>query len=304
MVAKLNALTIERDRAVAERIDASRRNREASTIKAVPLDRRSALCGLIDVPGGKGIEFGPLSNPVIGPEEGNIRYVDHACTTDLRQKYAEGHDVSRFVEISYVWSNDPLRNAIHDGTTFDYALASHVIEHVPDVIWWLNEILSVLHEGGILSLAIPDARYTFDYPRALTTAATLIDHWLRRIRGHSAQQVFDFFSQVVQVGFDEITDLFDGKDPQAVRLYTDELAMELARNYVASDKYIECHASVFTPRSFLVILNTLIGLGLIEAELADFYDTRFHTQEFVCVLRKSGARDIGPIGRLIKNIPQ
>jgi hypothetical protein len=79
---------------------------------------------------------------------------------------------------------------------------------------------------GVLSLAIPDKRYTFDRYRTPTSAAIFLDHWLREPKTHTPQQLFDHFSQVVRVGNDEIMQLFDGKDPLTERHSTDQFAYE------------------------------------------------------------------------------
>lgn len=274
-------------------------------VPTVPVERKIALCRLFDVRNSKGIELGPLSRPIVRPEEGDIRYIDHASTEELRKKYIvnDGHDVNEFVEISYVWNGGRLRDVVNDGTAFDYALASHVIEHVPDVVGWLGEILSVLRDGGILGLAIPDKRYTFDRYRPTTTAAVFLDHWVRKPTAHTAQQLFDHFSQVVKVGNNEIMALFDGQDPVTERHSTDQFAFDIVKRVAATGEYLDCHASVFTPRSFLKALKTLIPLGLIEAEVADFYDTRYYSQEFVCVLRKSKSRNVDVIDNLLRRLP-
>jgi len=274
-------------------------------VPTVPVERKIAICGLIDVRNEKGLELGPLSRPIVRPEEGDIRYIDHATTDELRKKYIvnDGHNVDEFVEISYVWNGGRLRDVIDDGTVFDYALASHVIEHVPDVIGWLTDILSVLKDGGLLGLAIPDKRYTFDRYRTPTSPAIFLDHWMRQPRAHTAQQLFDHFSQVVKVGNDEIMALFDGKDPVTERHSTDEFALNIVRHVSSTGEYLDCHASVFTPRSLLEALKILVPLGIIEAVVADFYDTRYYSQEFVCVLRKSKSRDISSIDDLLRRLP-
>jgi len=46
---------------------------------------------------------------------------------------------------------------------FDYCLASHVIEHIPNPIAFFQSIAHLLKPGGVLSLAVPDKRYTFDF---------------------------------------------------------------------------------------------------------------------------------------------
>jgi hypothetical protein len=119
-------------------------------VPTVPADRKTVLCGLLDIENGKGLEFGPLSRPIVRPEEGDIRYIDHASTEALRDKYVinDGHDISEFVEISHVWNGGRLRDVIANNEIFDFALASHVIEHVPDVIGWLADIFSVLKDDG------------------------------------------------------------------------------------------------------------------------------------------------------------
>ncbi|WP_044156709.1 class I SAM-dependent methyltransferase, partial [Escherichia coli] len=52
---------------------------------------------------------------------------------------------------------------------FDLIVASHVIEHVPDLIGWLKDAISVLKVGGTLALVVPDKRFTFDILRPLAT---------------------------------------------------------------------------------------------------------------------------------------
>jgi predicted SAM-dependent methyltransferase len=278
-------------------------SRIPSSVKTVPVERKLALCGLIDVQNSKGVEFGPLSRPIVRPEEGDIRYVDHASTANLREKYQVnlGHDPLEFVEVSYVWDHGSLREVIHDGTVFDYALASHVIEHVPNVVGWLNDILSVLRDGGLLGLAIPDKRYTFDRMRQETSPAIFIDHWVRNQKTHSAQQVFDHFSNVVKVGTEEIKLIFDGIDPVTERHHSDDFAM-VQVNQAVGGVYLDCHASVFTPESFLRAMRVFISLGLIDADVADFYDTRYYSQEFICILRKSKSRNVSAIDELISRL--
>lgn len=274
-------------------------------VATVPPDRKIALCGLLDIQNGKGLEFGPLSRPIVRPDEGDIRYIDHASTEALRDKYVinDGHDITEFVEISYVWNGGRLRDVIPNNEIFDYALASHVIEHVPDVIGWLIDIFSVLKDDGVLSLAIPDKRYTFDRYRTPTSAAILLDHWLREPKTHTPQQLFDHFSQVVRVGNEEIMQLFDGKDPLTERHSTDQFAYDMVMDVMKTGRYRDCHASVFTPRSWLEALRIFIPLGIIEAEVVDFYDTRYYSQEFVCTFRKSKSGDISFVNDLLQRLP-
>ena len=58
---------------------------------------------------------------------------------------------------------------------YDWIVASHLVEHTPDLIGFLNDCDSLLKENGVLSLAIPDQRYCFDYFRPLTGIGHVID---------------------------------------------------------------------------------------------------------------------------------
>jgi|RifCSP13_1_1023834.scaffolds.fasta_scaffold07393_5 SAM-dependent methyltransferase len=48
----------------------------------------------------------------------------------------------------------PLRDS-----TFDYVLASHLLEHIPDVKRAITELARVLRPGGTLEIRVPDYRH-------------------------------------------------------------------------------------------------------------------------------------------------
>lgn len=258
-------------------------------VKPIPPDRKVALCGLINLATGVGLEFGPLTRPVVRPEEGDVRYVDAMSTDELKEQFKADttHPPDLLLPISYVWKGGPLAPIVGD-QKFHYALASHVIEHVPDVIGWMNSILEVLEDGGLLGLAIPDKRYSFDFLRPTTTTAMLIDNWLRKPVRPTPLQVYDHFSQVTKVGLDELHALHQGEILPSCyeRHCTDEFSLSQARKALETDEYFNIHASVFSPGSFLKNIRDIIGLGILNAEVADFYDTPNNGQEFICVLRR------------------
>lgn len=127
-----------------------------------------------------GLEIGPLTKPIITREIGAVRYVDHATTEELLAKCAPWGtiNISKIADVGYVWGDKNLKVLTDKEYPFDYVLASHVIGHVSNFIGWLKEIRSVLKTGGILSLAIPDKRFTFDYFRQLTKPADILGAYL------------------------------------------------------------------------------------------------------------------------------
>jgi len=141
-------------------------SRHPAKFKVGEMDRKHYLLARIDPATQHGLEIGALCRPVISPAAGHIEYVDRLSTEALREKYAADPnvDVSQIVPVSYVLGASTLPEAVGDAR-FDYVIASHVIEHVPDPIGWFREIAAVLKPGGVLALAIPDKRWTFDCRR-------------------------------------------------------------------------------------------------------------------------------------------
>jgi SAM-dependent methyltransferase len=134
--------------------------------------RRDTLLSHIDASSQVGLEIGPLSHPIVTKAESNGRifYVDSAPANELRAKYRNDTYVKAdaIVETDYLWGKQTLPELV-EVKSFDYVLASHVIEHVPNLIGWLREVATVLRDDGVLSLAVPDKRYTFDLKRELTS---------------------------------------------------------------------------------------------------------------------------------------
>lgn len=225
-----------------------------------------------------GIEFGPLDRPILSKRRARVDYVDHASRDELVAKYAhsgstETFNPSRLVPVDVVWPGGPLAPHVPGGRRYDYAVASHVIEHVPDMIGWLNEISSVLRPHGLLNLAIPDKHKTFDWPRRTTSLSAFVAaHVERRIRP-SAVQIFDHIAFTTPFGTSQPHDL-----PGA---FQSTLAAE------ADGRYMDVHCQVFTSHSFLAVMSDIAKLGLIDFRLRRFFPTRSGANEFIVSLEKS-----------------
>lgn len=249
--------------------------------------RKDKLLSCISPSTQKGLEIGPLNKPVVTKYESNgmIKYVDHKTTEDLRKKYANDKsvDVAEIVSIDYVWGVNTLLELVA-GDQFHYVIASHVIEHVPDMIGWLKEVADVLKDNGILSLAIPDKRYTFDCLRELTTPGMLIEANLRQYRRPCPQAVFDHVSHFTSVTAEEAWKGLNIKTMQPTHSLND--AYRLAKDCFLNDHYHDVHVNIFTPLSFLNLLEKLSHLGLIDYIVKDFHDTTLNTFEFFVSLER------------------
>ena len=66
--------------------------------------------------------------------------------------------------------------------SYDFILASHVIEHIANPIKALLEWLRILKENGILLLVVPHRDGTFDHNRPITTLKHLLDDFEKNIK--------------------------------------------------------------------------------------------------------------------------
>lgn len=238
----------------------------------------------------KGLEFGALNNPIITRRYGDVRFVDYTNTAGLRSHpHAGTIDKSAIVDVDYVWNGSgSLADVIGTGETFDYAIASHVIEHVPNVLGWFKNISAVLRDGGVFNLAIPDKRYTFDYARQLTTAGELVEAYLHDFSRPSVRQMFDHCYGALAIEPGQPWDSnFDAE--KAPRLSGDkalDLALHQATQVVITQKYYDSHCLIVTPASFLQLLVEVTQLGLMPLVLTSFHDTQKGGFEFFAQFTK------------------
>ena len=147
----------------------------------------------LDLAGMTGLEIGPLCYPIVRHSEGDVTYVDYTDTETLRQAYANRPvvDVANLVDVDVVWGERTLLECM-GGRTVDYAIASHVAEHVPDLITWLAEMRDVLKPGGELRLALPDRRFSHDALRQESRLSDLLTAYVIKARRPQIRDVMDF----------------------------------------------------------------------------------------------------------------
>jgi SAM-dependent methyltransferase len=259
---------------------------------ANPRPQRPELA-VIDVAQMSGLEIGPLASPRVRKDEGRVRYVDHASAAELRQKYAtnEGmrNRLDEIVDVDYVLGESTkISEAVAHDAPFDYVIASHVIEHIPDPVSWMDDLTRVLRPGGILSLVVPDKRYCFDVNRSLTEISDLVDANLRLLRQPSYRQAYDFYAKSIG-GMVDPAEAWDGADYTSVVRQDfadpDVAALDACRRMQVSNEFVDVHCHVFTPGSFLGLVEKLARLGLMDYEVAAFFPTARYNFEFYVSLR-------------------
>ena len=252
------------------------------------MDRRDKILAGLDVAGLTGIEIGALDRPLVHPGDGPVLYVDHADTPTLRQKYAgdPGVNMDTLVEVDAIWGANTLREALQARAAspdtpvlVDYVIASHVVEHVPDLVGWLNEIHEVLKPTGQLRLAVPDRRFTFDCLREDSRLSDVMTAHLARARRPLPQAILDCeLNAVPGVNFIKLwASDHSGGLPAPRPDWTN--ALRLARDAMEGG-YHDAHCWAVTPYSLADIFVALAEHGLLRLACATFEDTGYGNFEF------------------------
>ena len=106
-----------------------------------------------------GLEIGGLDRPLVVrselPEGSEILYADHLSTEDLKRKYKADQtvDIDALVEVDIVCESGDLGDSL-GGRLVDYIVASHVVEHIPNPIHWLQMLFDALRPGGFVFLVV------------------------------------------------------------------------------------------------------------------------------------------------------
>jgi SAM-dependent methyltransferase len=202
-------------------------------------DRRDRALRDLDVRGGRGLEIGPLYQPMTRKQDMEVLYVDVQTRERLVEYYSQhpGAPVEDIVEIDFALIDDDgkpqtLAAATAVAAPFDWVLASHVIEHVPDMIGWLADVAAVLADGGMLSLIIPDRRF------------------------------FDHCYDAASVDAGAVWDRTSPVPPP--RMHPLAYVREMLEKSKDPDAHIDCHVWIFSAAEFLEQLATLAELELLE----------------------------------------
>lgn len=255
----------------------------------LPKIKRERLFGPVLGPGAnlRGVEFGPLSRPLALKGETEVYYVDHCSTDELKAKYAGNYDahVDQIVDVDFVSRGETLSELIGDKAPLDFVVASHVIEHVPDLAGWLRDMHASLKDGGSLYLVIPDKRFTFDLHRRPASLEEVEAAYREERKRPGLRLVLDHFANVVDVDTWALWD--DYSNAHSARYAHGPEFLNVAYEHHAEGRYIDIHCWVFTPWSFMNLMADIseqFGLGFT---LASFMTTQSHDLEFYVTLRKS-----------------
>jgi SAM-dependent methyltransferase len=259
-------------------------------------DRRAEILQNLATDQLRGLEIGPLHSPIVEKQGGEVYYVDYLDGEGLRAKYAADPnvDVSQIVDVDALWGESTLYEATTAIGPFDYVVASHVIEHVPDLVTWLDEVADVLVPEGQLRLAIPDRRYSFDYYRDVSALADVLTAHIERPRVPRIREVLDFALNHVDVPLEAAwSGIYPG--PRTYSRDDWSSACAVARELDEMGVYRDVHCWVFTPSHFVRLMMSLAQMGLLRLKCDWVTETRVGAIEFFACLSKAvGADEVLP----------
>jgi SAM-dependent methyltransferase len=234
------------------------------------------------------LEIGPLANAIVKKQPGTqVFYADIRDKKEIVKFYEKDSSVSKenIVDIDYIIKNsytESLKNVV----PFNIIVMSHVLEHIPNLIYFFNDIVNVMKNDAILLITIPDKRYCFDRYRTSTSFSEIYDVY-RQGRYNNPVAVLDFY--LLSTGhnnptlwwknYKNYTYLSDDNNRfiNAVKCYEDAI----------NGHYFDVHFSVFTPESFLIIIYLMTQLRLMPFEIIDFYPTVYGSFEFSVAIKKN-----------------
>ncbi len=222
---------------------------------------------------GRGIEIGPSHNPLAPKKEGyKVHIIDHMSRDKLIAKYKDHHlNLENIEDVDFVWQGETYLELTGTSKHYDWIIASHVIEHAPDLICFLNDCDSILKDDGVISLVVPDKRYCFDHYRPITGISKIIDSHFSKNKIHTPGTAAEYYLNVVSKSGSIAWNSSTAGEYKFVHSLRD--ALQGMKSVLNEKAYLDVHAWCFVPHSFRLIIHDLYCLGFIPFQEVGFFPT-------------------------------
>jgi hypothetical protein len=240
----------------------------------------------LQLPQARGLEFGAAHNPTPLSEGHLVEYVDYCAQPD-----GAGED---WVVIDHVWDGAGKPGATFGpGQSYQFAIARHVAQYVPNLLGWFRGIFDLLEVGGVLNLSLPDHRFTFDCARRPSSIAEAVEALALDFARPSARQLFDhtYGARSIEPGRRWREDVSPASIPRLSGDIALNFAYDQCRDVLQSGRYVPCHCWVFSPLSFLSLMEEATRLALFPYVFNEFFITEPDGFEFFVSLRRDAETD-------------
>ena len=245
-------------------------------------DRRLArLTHDIALPISRGLEFGAGNVPTCLPDRLSVEYVDYALDAAA--------DKADAVAVDHAWTG--AGSPPFEEGAYDFAIASQVAHYVPNLLGWFKGVFRSLRIGGVLNLSLPDRRFMFDVKRKPSTLGEALEAYHLDYARPSLRQVFDHTYDAAAIDSNRLWS--EEVDLDAVPRFCGEHALALAHKGLkeSADRYTLSHCWVFTPASFLGMIEGASRLGLFPFVISQYASTEPNECEFFVCLRRDAEED-------------
>lgn len=238
------------------------------------------------------LELGPLNYPVLTKEVyTNCRYCDIRTTEEVKKLYSGNSylettgitvDTDSIIDIDDVIVGT-YTDTYANKEKFDSIIASHVMEHMHDIIFSLQDIAGIMKPNGTFFIAYPDKRYCFDHFRQ---SASFRDAYFTNKYGkeQNARMVLDFaFSAIDE---NDPSRFWSGENLEhLLPLNNIAKAIEQCEDALNGVMPEDVHYWPFTDYDFLLFLYDGTRAGMVPFTCIDFIPTDENTQQFMVALR-------------------
>jgi predicted SAM-dependent methyltransferase/predicted nucleic acid-binding Zn-ribbon protein len=243
------------------------------------------------------LEIGPLNRPLVLKERYPYAvYCDIRDTQQIKDLYSGNDymkttgvqvDLDTIVDIDIVLK-ESYAKTFKGQKKFDFIVASHVLEHVEDLIFVLQDVFTVLADGGKFIIYYPDKRYCFDHFREEASFRDAYDVFLNK-RSALARMVLDFFNSAIGESRPYIFWTVE-RIPELLPLNDTQRAFELYQDSLSGEFMDDVHYWPFSDAGFIKFLYDAVRANLITYSCKEFYPTQENTQEFLVILQNSGTQ--------------
>lgn len=228
--------------------------------------RRKLLLKLVDLDQSTGLEIGACDLPTVGPGFGSCQFADFRSSQEMIDMWNLPND--SVMPVSFLLSRvKPLDHQI--SARFDYVIACHVLEHIPDPISYILELKALLRPqpGGVIFITLPDKRTTLDATRPSTTIERLVANFHENVKRPHLADVLEFHRHWVGYA--------NGPEPLRIRE-----AYDYAKTAILADD-VDAHCNVWEDEECRLQIQQLIEGGFLPGLRISLFEPNFlGTNEF------------------------